>query len=150
MLDCSWSTLSALVSQDLVCGPVLVPSAEIICCHVHLGMSVGFGVSDTVNAFGRNSRKAGRMKCIRKLLFVSHLILKFSLKLFTNKSVQYDMNMVTIRPLTSDLSVLQHQLHPPTGTSCMKEIQTLLHAASALRKSSTVSTLAIKILLWEN
>lgn len=119
VLDCSWSTLSALVSQDLVCEPVLVPSAEIICCHVHLGMRVGFGVSDTVNAFGRNSRKAGRMKCIRKLLFVSHLILKFSLKLFTNKSVQYDMNMVTIRALTSDLSVLQHQLHPPTGTSCM-------------------------------
>lgn len=119
VLDWSWSTLSALVSQDPMCEPMLVPSAEIICCHIHLGMRVGFGVSNRVNAFGRDSRKAGRMRCIRKLLFVSHVIVKFSLKLFTKKSVQYDMNMVTIRALTSDLSVLQHQLHRPTGTSFM-------------------------------
>lgn len=62
------------------------------------------------------------------------------------------MDMVTIRVLVSDFSGLQHQLHLPIGTSCMnsvcmKEMQTLLHLASALRKSSTMSTLAIKISL---
>lgn len=35
VLDCSWSTLSAMVSQEPVCEPMLLPSAETIFCHVH-------------------------------------------------------------------------------------------------------------------
>lgn len=44
---------------------------------------------------------------------------KIQFEIIYKEILQYDMNMVTIRALTSDLSVLQHQLHRPTGTSFM-------------------------------
>lgn len=39
--------------------------------------------------------------------------IKMQFKIIYKKNpVLYDMNMVTVRALISDLSVLQHQLHP--------------------------------------
>ena len=63
---------------------------------------------------------------VSEKLFLSLVILKCDFKSFTKKSILYDMNedMVTIRPLKTDLSVLQHSISfippkDPTGASCV-------------------------------